>query len=122
MRKPREETGGALTQAPEPLDLAAKRRDLDTGSSQLDKRMANKWSTLGLSHDFWWLGEVGRGVSAGRSLFHAANAESFSVWIRGQIGWQKSWHKFRGYISRCQKGRRCKIGGTSESKTTGLYR
>ena len=78
MRKPREETGGALTHAPEPLDLAAKRRDLDTGSSQLDKRVSNKWSTLGLSHDFWWLGEVGRGVSAGRSLFHADNAESFS--------------------------------------------
>ena len=78
MCKPREETGGALTQAPEPLDLAAKRRDLDTGSSQLDKRVSNKWSNLGLSHDFWWLGEVGRGVSAGRSPFHADNAESFS--------------------------------------------
>ena len=37
MRKPREETGGALTHALEPLDLAAKRRDLDTGSSQLDR-------------------------------------------------------------------------------------
>ena len=78
MRNPREEMGGALSQAPDSLEPAASKWALETGSSQWDRRESNRWSTLSLSHDLWRLGEVGRGISTGRSLFQADKAEFLS--------------------------------------------
>ena len=84
--QPKRRMGGALSQAPDSLEPAASNWALETGSSQWDRRESDRWSTLGLSHDLWWLGEVGRGISTCRSLFQADKAESLS-----QYATHESW-------------------------------
>ena len=75
-RRPREEIGGACSQAPDSLELAAKSLAPEVWSL-VAKRESKTDVTLGSSHAFWELGSAGVDTEAGRSLLQVSKAESF---------------------------------------------
>ena len=61
--RPREEIGRALSQAPDSLAEAAKRRALAVASGALSNKASADADTLGVSQDFWRWAAVPTGGS-----------------------------------------------------------
>ena len=84
MRRPSDETGGALSHAPDSLEQAPKKPTRDDWSVQWAKRESNRWWTTGCrSQDFCWCLAVGRGTvypwaCACKASFHVDKARSLS--------------------------------------------
>ena len=91
MRRPRDEMGGAWSQAPDSLVLTANNLALDTWS--LDAiRESKTTDSLGSSHAFWELASSGVVTGASNFSLQIVTAKSFSGYV--------NWLMYGGSISR----------------------